>query len=178
MRGERRPLMYFLGIDLSLTSTGICVIDDEFNEIAITFSELIKPKCKGVARLVYIRTELEGLLKKVKPELVALEAYSFGSRAGQAFSIGELGGVAKVLLYELQVETILIPPTCLKKFITGKGNAPKDVMLMKTLSKYKREFTDNNLCDAFGLAMMGHAYLYGTGIVYEREALKKISVLC
>ena len=50
-------------------------------------------------------------------------------------------------------------PTTLKKFITGKGAGPKDVMLLETYKRYGISFLDNNLCDAFGLAQCGVALL-------------------
>ncbi len=163
-----------LGVDLSLTSTGVCeLIPDRVDPC----SYLIKPRVKGCERLTYIEKRISSVINAYHPRLVILEGYSFGSRTGQAFSIGELGGIIKVLLFNSKFKTILVPPTCLKKFVTGKGNSGKEVMLMKTLSKYNREFTDNNLCDAFGLAMMGKAYLNGTDIQYEKEALKKVEIL-
>jgi Holliday junction resolvasome RuvABC endonuclease subunit len=47
------------------------------------------------------------------------------SRNSQAHSIGELGGVVRVALYERRIPFIEIPPTCRAKFATGKGNAGK-----------------------------------------------------
>jgi Holliday junction resolvasome RuvABC endonuclease subunit len=138
---------------------------------------LIKSKLKGCPRLSFIEKQVMGCVSAYNPDLIIIEGYSFGSRLGQAFSIGELGGLVKVALFEGGYKSIIIPPTCLKKFVTGKGNASKDIMLMKTFKKYGVEFTDNNKCDAFGLAQMGKAYLEGTEIMYEQEALKKIKRL-
>tara|TARA_Y100000310_G_C20297025_1_gene629916 strand:+ start:163 stop:666 length:504 start_codon:yes stop_codon:yes gene_type:complete len=162
-----------IGLDLSLCETGVCVLYDD----CIHKSFIIRTNFKGVRRLEFIRNEIVKILTTYPSNIVCVEGYSFGSRAGQAFSIGELGGVIKVWLLESGLKTIIIAPTSLKKFITGKGNAPKDVMLMKTLQKYKQEFTNNNQCDAFGLAKVGQAYLNGTDIGYEQEAMKKVEEL-
>ena len=55
-----------------------------------------------------------------------MEGYSFASRHSQAHSIGELGGVIRLLLWESGIPYVLIPPTCRAKFATGKGNASKN----------------------------------------------------
>lgn len=166
-----------LGLDLSLTSTGWCVLEGG----KIRTKGLIKPKIKGAERLRYIKDYVDNMLMQMHTRqelrLVALEGYSFGSKNTHAHSTGELGGIIKLTLLLNKIETIIVPPTCLKKFITGKGNAPKDIMMMKTFAKYGIEFTNNNECDAYCLAKLGQAYLEGTDIKYEQEALKKIEVL-
>lgn len=160
-----------LGIDLSLISTGICLLEDSKFETA-----LIGTKLRGCERLNYIRDEIEDFVLSYSPRLVVLEGYSFGS-IGQTFSIGELGGIIKLFLVNSGYKTIIVPPKCLKKFITGNGNSGKEIMLVKTLSKYKVEFENNNLCDAFGLAQMGQVYLNGTILKYEKEAIEKVEIL-
>jgi Holliday junction resolvasome RuvABC endonuclease subunit len=172
-----------LGLDLSLTSTGWCVLEvlDIFNKAAIIDKGTIKPKVKKTERLSYIKDNVDNLLMQMQTkqalDLVVLEGYSMGSRTGQAFSIGELGGIIRLTLLLNKIKTLIISPTSLKKFVTGKGNAPKDIMMMKALAKYGIEFTDNNICDAYCLAKMGQAYLNGTDIKYEQEAIKKVEVL-
>ena len=166
--------MIYLGIDLSLTGTGLCVLDsNKPNWIKVN---LIKTNKRGCRRLRYIKEKIALCTELFKPDIVVLEGYSYGSRTGQAFSIGELGGVVKLELF-FKYKTLIVPPTCLKKFITGKGTTGKDIMLLKTFKKYGVEFTDNNKCDAFGLAQMGKTFTESTKIGYEREALEKIKFL-
>jgi crossover junction endodeoxyribonuclease RuvC len=50
---------------------------------------------------------------------------------------------------------LMVAPTALKKFITGKGNAKKELMLMKIFKRYGLEFENNNLADAYALARYG-----------------------
>ena len=75
------------GIDLSLTSTGVCVNGEPFS---------IRSKKRGVDRLIEIRDLITESVKKNNVSYVALEGYSYASRFSQAHSIGELGGVVKV----------------------------------------------------------------------------------
>jgi crossover junction endodeoxyribonuclease RuvC len=179
MKRTNNKNQIILALDLSLTSTGYCkLLFDSGSKYDYDIG-LIKTNLKGVARLNYVESKIFALLLTYNRLnlLVILEGYSFGSRGRATFSSGELGGIVRLLLFKNNIKTLIAPPTSLKKFITGKGNAPKSDMKMKTLAKYDIEFTDDNECDAFGLAMMGKAYLNGTNIKYEQEALKGIDVM-
>jgi len=55
---------------------------------------------------------------------VFIEGYSMGSK-GQVFQIGENAGLLKHKLWKRDHKLTLVPPTVLKKFATGKGNADK-----------------------------------------------------
>jgi crossover junction endodeoxyribonuclease RuvC len=167
-------MLTIIGLDLSLTQTGYCILQDD----EIIDKGVIKiNRIKGMERLALIKKEIMLFIMRYELDVVVLEGYSMGSRFGKAFSIGELGGIIKLMLFNKEIKTILVPPTTLKKFVTGKGNAPKDMMMMKALSKYNIEFTNNNECDAYCLAKLGEAYLNGTRIKYEKEAIQKVEVL-
>lgn len=59
---------------------------------------------------------------------VYLEGYSMGSK-GKVFEIAEGTGELKRQLWRWNIECHVVPPTTLKKFATGKGNAKKDAMV-------------------------------------------------
>ena len=58
---------------------------------------------------------------------VALEGYAY-SASGRVFQIAENTGILKYKLYLLSIPVTVIPPTEIKKFATGKGNADKNAM--------------------------------------------------
>lgn len=115
-----------LALDLSLTSTGYCH-GGETGVIAVDET--------GPARLSKIRKEVENLVNGFSIDIIAIEGYSFSSRNSQAHSIGELGGVIRLLLWELDKPVIVIPPTCRAKFATGKGNASKNEVISSISAK-------------------------------------------
>jgi Holliday junction resolvasome RuvABC endonuclease subunit len=88
-------------------------------------------------------------------DLVVIEGYSFGSKGRAVFNIGELGGVVRLSLWEEGIPYVDIPPTCLKKFATGRGNSSKDDVLQAGVMRSGwHTFTDNNACDAWWLWQM------------------------
>lgn len=143
--------MNIIGLDLSLTDSGVFYSYNNTN-----YQLNIKSKEKGVTRLIDIKTQLwQELFTKINFDLIVIEGYGFSTFKGH--SLGELGGVIKVLLKTKFPKTpiILVPPTVLKKFITGKGNADKSQMLLQIYKKYDKEFNNHNIADAYALFEFG-----------------------
>src|ERR1017187_6853718 len=64
------------------------------------------------------------------PPKIFIEDYSFGSK-GRVFNLAENMGLLKHYLWSEHLKFDLVPPTVLKKFATGKGNAKKEDMYEK-----------------------------------------------
>jgi Holliday junction resolvasome RuvABC endonuclease subunit len=58
-------------------------------------------------------------------DLVCIEDYAFAAK-GKVFHIGENTGIFKYLLWKQGVKYSTVPPTQVKKFGTGRGNAKKE----------------------------------------------------
>lgn len=86
------------------------------------------------------------IVHKTKPQSINLEGYSFGSK-GQVYNIGENGGILKWHLHEKSYQCNIIPPTVIKKFATGKGNAKKESMYDAFVID-----TGLNLCDTLNVS--------------------------
>ena len=139
----------FIGIDQSLRNTGVVILDDKANVIK-TYSW--QPKTKDVQRLKEFQTLIENLVSEMgtKDIIYGMEGYSF-SKFNMA-ALGELGGIIKLTFHNCGVELTTYQPTVIKKFICGKGNAKKDLMLKYVFKKYKFDTDDDNLADAFAIA--------------------------
>lgn len=140
--------MRTLGIDPSLTSTGLSHLGK---------TELIITKLNGPARLSYISKAIVAKIKDCAIECVAIEGYSFASRNSQAHSIGELGGVIRLGIWELNIPVIEIPPTSRAKFATGKGNASKGEVISAISARTGIIFAGgggNDECDAWVIEEM------------------------
>jgi len=102
------------------------------------------------------------------PDLVVLEDYSFGSK-GRVFHIAENTGLLKHKLFKANIPFIVVAPTTIKKFATGKGNANKEKMyecfteqtgvdLRKQLDTTV-EHPISDIIDAFYIAKYGYTEL-------------------
>jgi len=154
--------MKLLAIDQSLTCSGCCILRGEDYEV----SALSPPNnIIGVPRLQWFYQKFRRLFDEIRPEVVVMEGYSFGSNQSRSHSLGELGGILKLAVSE-HTKThpctlYIVPPTTLKKFVTGKGNSKKQEMLMHIYKRWSLEFSDDNMADAFALAMIGSLRHYG-----------------
>jgi crossover junction endodeoxyribonuclease RuvC len=143
--------MNVAGIDQSLTSTGLVVLNDEG---LIQTTKLIekKPTVPAVKRMLDIATEIIDTLDEYGVKHVAIEGFGFGARGRAVFDLGGLGFIIRAILYQHDIQTDEVPPTVLKKFVTGKGNCHKDLMLLKVYKRWGIEFTSHDLADAYGLS--------------------------
>lgn len=153
----RMQIMRVLGIDPSLTSLGYAFFSgDRQPEI-----HRVRPKgLRGLERLRYLRDTVSAVVEETESTLVAYEGYAMGRFAGggRSFDLGELGGVLKLTLFERKIPILLVPPTCLKLFATGKGNADKD-KVMTSMAKHRGQlFASDDEADAYALLLMGMAY--------------------
>src|SRR6266550_3198604 len=89
---------------------------------------------KGIPRFDMISGWAIGVLLSYEIKTVYLEGYSMGSSAGMVFDIGENTGILKYKMMFHDMKIIPVPPTVLKKYWTGKGNAKKSDMESKFIA--------------------------------------------
>lgn len=147
--------MIVMGIDPSLTSTGIVVLDGD--KILLSRAIVTKPGDyqRDILRLMAIRDEIVDILYRSRPDRVAIEGFSMGSKGRAVCQIGMLGGLIRELLESWSDRGYTwheVPPTTLKKFVTGKGNAAKDEMRLWCYKKWAVEFQSHDEVDAYSLA--------------------------
>lgn len=160
-----------MGLDLSLTSTGYSINQK---------TGIISTPTKGPERLTRISNEIIDIVMNTPVEAVILEGYSFASRNSQAHSIGELGGVVRMVLWQRGVPYIEVPPTCRAKFATGKGNASKNEVISAVSAKTGIIWSgagSDDRCDAWILEQMGKCFLNCSDYEWPKanlEAMNKV----
>lgn len=140
----------FVGFDYSMTSPAMCIIGkDGLWSNSTTYFLTDKPKYAKVhstqrgfqiigqvhklyatqaQRFEQIAAHFIEILRwSTEPYAIAIEDYSMGSK-GKVFHIAENTGLLKYLLWKYHYDFITVPPTQIKKFATGKGNADKNMM--------------------------------------------------
>jgi crossover junction endodeoxyribonuclease RuvC len=160
--------MKTMGLDLSLTSTGTSI--DGITSIILT-------PTKGAERLFIISKKLQEVVKGNKIEAVIIEGYSFASRNSQAHSIGELGGVVRMMLWENKIPYVEVPPTSRAKFATGRGNASKHEVISAISAKTGKTFRGgggNDECDAWVLEEMAKTKMGVSSWSWTKEQLSSL----
>lgn len=150
--------MISIGIDLSLTGTGIIVLKGN----KIIKEALIKSKPSGpfpideLKRLVTIKKEVMEYAQQA--DIAVIEGLAFMARNTSALvQLAGLNYLVREGLSELSIDFKIVTPSSLKKFITGKGNSEKSLMLLETYKRFGVSFSNDNICDAYALAMVGQA---------------------
>lgn len=144
-----------MGFDLSLRKTGVAIVWNLGHHTL-----LIEPpdELRDGPRLVYIERAMRRLLHAFDPNYAVIEGYSYGSATGQ-FALGEVGGIARLVLSGNDIPYAVVPPTTLKKYVTGIGNANKIAMALQLNKDLNIPLHDDNEVDALCLAAMG-SHLY------------------
>lgn len=147
--------MFYLGVDQSLTSTGVCVLEDN-THIPRYLTNIPTKKQRGGERLNTIFTEVLYAVKRWKPAVAAIEGYSFDS-VNRAFDLGEAAGVVKLALHHGAVPVLIVAPTQVKKF-AGNASADKEAMMQLVAAKWRQEIEQDDMADAYVLAQVARAY--------------------
>lgn len=166
------------GLDLSLTSTGFVVLDAVTGETVD--QKAIKPKGGGRERFPWLRDVILGLLDSVQPVAkVAVEGYAYGMRGQAVYQLAGLGEIVRLTLAENGFDVVEVPPASLKQFVTGKGNAKKEHMILEVYKRWGVECKTSDEADAYGLAQMARALLNDDVklTAFQTQALGKVASL-
>lgn len=152
--------MRVMGLDLSLAAPGIAVVDPPGPPMGRLVK--VRPTLRGAERLVEIAHTVRASAAEFKPDLVAIEGYSFGSRiASHAHAIGELGGVVRYLLYLDGHAVVEVPPAKWRKQLFGRGNLPKDQVRVEALKRYGVEWDSLDVLEAWCVATSAYRAAQG-----------------
>lgn len=170
--------MNILGIDLSLTGTGLAVLTTDglfpANSCAgkpakagdlghcFYYTWLLNRLPEDQAqRWQAILFPIMNLARQV--DQIVIENYAFNATFRLA-PIAELGGIVRFHLARQGFKPLMIAPKTLKKFVTGNGNAKKDLVIAGVKYRYHVDLDNDNLADAFGLAKIGEAMISTEGL--------------
>lgn len=166
------------GLDMSSKEPLYIGVDQSYSGFAITLlrgrtqrTTVYKGEGTGVDRLKNIKNHLtETLITCPKIEDAAMEGYAFGSQ--MANMLGELGGMVKLVFHDFGIYPLIVPPTNLKKYVTGKGNGiPKSQMLLYVYKKWGVDITDDNGADSYSLARLVSG---SHTLEYEKDVYDKL----
>jgi crossover junction endodeoxyribonuclease RuvC len=147
--------MKILGIDIGISKLGICKVENGRIKHQVYFSGNKKlkgfEKYKEFIKSHFCHPAIPNLIANA--DLIIIEK-PFNIR-GYGAILYELFGIIRYFLILYNKSFIEIPQTTLKKFATGKGNAPKSDMVKHAIKEYGFEAESEDEVDAFWCAMAG-----------------------
>lgn len=153
----------FMGIDPSLTGTGVVLLNEE-GEVLDRGSYCSSKDLEHTGRFEEIALFVEDFINDwvhVPDFYVMIEAPSFMSK-GPTITLAQLNGYIAGRVRRLVPVVYQLPPTSLKKFFTMNGKATKTQMHKTARAKYGFDCKDNNQVDAFALAIAVEALVEGS----------------
>lgn len=148
----------FLGIDASLTGTGLALINDEY-KIEKTL-KLTVPH-KDTERLFHLENLLLPFIEDSgKIKLICIEGPSYQSKEHTLFQLGEWAGIIKLNLFKLGIDILIAAPSQIKKYISGKFEkaSKKELVILDIYKYYNEEIRDNDIADAYVASRIARDY--------------------
>jgi len=145
-----------LGIDPS-THTGIVALALTTEEV-LHQSEIDVSSYARYPRWNVLRDSLASVFDAYSVQLIVIEGYGYGNAHNLA-TLVELGTVVRWAAFESHSPFLEIPPSSLKSYVCGIGNAKKQVMLKEAYKLWQFDCNNDNIVDAFCLAKLGQDVL-------------------
>jgi crossover junction endodeoxyribonuclease RuvC len=150
--------MKILGIDPGLQVCGYAVIESDGGDVKLIEAGVCKTSAKASLdfRLVQIGQDISSLLKKHRPERVAVEdLYSHYAHPKTAILMGHARGVILATARSAGAEVKSFAATKIKKSLTGNGRAAKLQMQrsIKTILALAKLPEPADVADAIAVAL-------------------------
>ncbi|MDR3306327.1 MAG: crossover junction endodeoxyribonuclease RuvC [Endomicrobium sp.] len=150
--------MIVLGIDPGLSLTGWGVVEalsrDQINPIQHGCIKTMPP-APLIERLQIVHDELQFIINRYKPEVVAIEELFFLKASKSAASVGQSRGAIVLTVSMNKIPLFEYNPRCVKMALTGYGSADKHQMqhMVKTFLKLKEIPKPDDTADALAMAI-------------------------
>lgn len=169
-----------VGLDLSLTSSGVCVKRGMVINIE-TIKTTPKTCENDLARLRYISN---AVIQRIPQDVAMICVEDFftpmGHTIGAAISLAMLGAIVRLSLYERAYKFFVVSPPQLKKWILTKGVGDKNLVIREVYKKFSISVSNDDEADSIVLAHIAGDLLVYPDIPadwpqYRKEVIKKIA---
>jgi len=149
--------MIILGIDPGTATTGFGVLEKDGSKLEVidygcilTGAKLPMPE-----RLNLIAKDLKKIIKKYKPQTMAVEDLFFFKNAKTAITVGQARGVILFVGQEQGLEVVEYTPLQVKQAVVGYGRAEKKQVqyMVKAILSLKSVPKPDDAADALAIAI-------------------------
>ena len=155
--------MIILGIDPGFAIVGVGVIEYIGNKFKVIdyFAVTTKAHTPIEERIKIIYDEIEDVIKKYKPDFMAVEELFFNNNAKTAIAVGQARGVILLAAVNANVPIYEYTPLQVKQAVVGYGRADKVQVqqMIKAILGPKSVPKPDDVADALAIAVC-HAHSY------------------
>lgn len=148
-----------LGIDPGIARLGWGVVEEVRGKArAVGYGCVETHRTQSHAqRLATVHKELARLIKKYKPDRIAVEKLFFSKNVKTALSVGEARGVVVMTCATLHIPVVEISPKEVKQALTGYGGADKQQMqrMVQLMLGLRDIPKPDDAADALAIAIAG-----------------------
>lgn len=183
----------YLGLDLSLSNTGVAVLSGDNKIYTTSIATDTKDYLTLEARITFIVRSIMNIIEYYEIKYIVFEGYAFGSSRFGSNNLTSLAELKGVILHHItnthkEIDFITVTTQQMKKYVTGKGivTVPKGIKAAHK-AKYKKQVVldavNNNYnlklecfdeADAFGLALICRHLFTGTPVQTVNDSLVAI----
>ena len=153
--------MVIMGIDPGYARVGWAIITSNNSQLTVNNYGCVETSKKqnSQERLVDVYKQVLSLIKKYKPDILAIEELFFTNNAKTAFKVGEARGVIILAGAQQKIPVFSYTPLQVKIAVTGYGNADKGQVgrMIKAILKLKEIPKIDDTADAIATALT-HAF--------------------
>ena len=149
--------MKVIAIDPGYERMGVAIIEKTSKEEVLLFSECFKTSSKisHAERLKLIGKEIEKLIKKYKPDAMAIETLFFKNNQKTGMLVAEARGVMLYIASSLEIDVKEFSPMAIKIAVTGYGSSEKEQVtyMVEKLIKIKTKIKYDDEYDAIAVGL-------------------------
>jgi len=146
-----------IGIDPGTASMGYSIMFKEGHKFGLVKYGCIStsPGLPPGVRLAKISAELKKIIKKFRPDIMAVESLFFSKNVKTALAVAQARGIALLSAAQAELETFEYNPQQVKQAVTGYGRADKKQVqeMLKRLLKLDKIPKPDDAADAIAVAI-------------------------
>ncbi|MCU0680032.1 MAG: crossover junction endodeoxyribonuclease RuvC [Planctomycetes bacterium] len=155
-----------LGLDPGIADTGYGIITSEKvnnheNMVCLTYGSIkTDPKASLPERLEILYQELNKIIVKYKPEVMAIEQLFFNKNVRTALVVGQARGAVLLTAKQNNLRIVEFTPSQVKQAVSAYGQASKAQVqkMVKLILNLKEIPKPDDAADALAIAICGFNY--------------------
>ena len=159
-----------LGVDPGLTRCGFGVVESGMQAVDFGLFQTA-PGTDPRDRVGLIAAELEALITRHKPELIALERVFAQANLRSVMGVAQISGALMASAHRHNIPLQFFTPSEVKLAVTGHGRAAKEQVgeMVTRLLKLEETPKPADVADALAVAICAHKKALGVGTAAQQK---------